>query len=222
MLNSVYSNLIADGAWITILKGLGVTVQISILAVFFGTILGALICMARLGKSKILSKAAAVFIEILRGSPVLMLLLLMYYVVFARSHMDAVWVAVITYSINFAAYAAELMRSALSATDKGQVEAARTLGFSGFAAFRLITLPQAAKVAGPVYQSAIINLIQWTSVVGYITITDLTKVINNFSARTMQPLFMIVTGMILYLALSYIVTGIFALLRLRRKDGSHE
>ena len=61
------------------------------------------------------------------------------------------------------------------------------------------------------YQSTIINLIQWTSVVGYVTITDLTRVINNISARTMQPLFMIIVGMIIYLGLSYLVTGIFAL-----------
>ena len=166
----------------------------------------------RRSKHKILSIPASIYIAVLRGSPVLMLLMLFYYVVFAKSNVDALVVAIITFGLNTAAYIAELMRSALDATDKGQVEAMRTLGFSGFQAFRYVTLPQAAEIAKPVYQSTIINLIQWTSVVGYVTITDLTRVINNISARTMQPLFMIIVGMLIYLGLSYLVMGIFALL----------
>ena len=148
-----------------------------------------------------------------------MLLLLLYYVVFARSPMEAWMIAVIAFGMNTAAYIAELMRSALDATDHGQVEAARTLGFSRWEAFRLITLPQAIKIARPIYQSTIVNLIQWTSVVGYVTITDLTRVINNISARTMQPLFMIIVGMLLYLALSYGVNILFALTDRKRNKG---
>lgn len=207
----IYKNLIAGGAWLTILTGLWVTVKISALSLLLGTILGAVVCAMRMSGIKPLRWLAQVYIAALRGSPVLMLLMLMYYVVFARSPLDAVYVAVAAFALNTAAHVAELMRSALSATDKGQVEAARTLGFSKLSAFRLITLPQAARIAKPVFQSTIVNLIQWTSVVGYVTITDLTRVINNISARTMQPLFMIVTGMLIYLALSYIVFGLFAL-----------
>ena len=110
-----------------------------------------------------------------------------------------------------AAYVAELLRSALMAVDKGQLEAARTLGFSKVQAFRLVAIPQIIQIAKPVYQSTIINLIQWTSVVGYVSITDLTRVINNTAARTMQPMITIIGGIILYLALSYIVHGIFSL-----------
>jgi polar amino acid transport system permease protein/polar amino acid transport system substrate-binding protein len=97
------------------------------------------------------------------------------------------------------------------ATDHMQAEAARTLGFSKFQAFMLITLPQAAKIAKPMYQANIVNLIQWTSIVGYVTITDLTRVINNIGSRTMQPLFMICVGVILYLAMAYVTYGLFAL-----------
>jgi polar amino acid transport system permease protein/polar amino acid transport system substrate-binding protein len=135
----------------------------------------------------------------------------MYYVVFAASGLDAVFVATAAFSLNISAHLAELMQSSLAATDHMQVEAARTLGFSKFQALRLITLPQAAKIAKPMYQSNIINLIQWTSVVGYVTITDLTRVINNIGSRTMQPLFMICTGVIMYLAMPYVTYGIFAL-----------
>ena len=147
----------------------------------------------------------------LRGTPVLMLLLLMYYGVLAKAGVTPVMVAVITFALNVSAHVAELLRSALEAADRGQAEAARTLGFSAWDTFRLITLPQVLRIAKPVYQSTIVNLIQWTSVVGYVTITDLTRVINNTASRTMQPLLTIIIGMLIYLALSYIVFGLFAL-----------
>lgn len=209
--NQIYSILLANGSWLTILKGLWQTIYISLLSLILGTIIGALVCWMRICKIKFLSYIAKFYIVVLRGSPVLMLLMLMYYVVFARSTLPAAYIAVVAFALNTAAHVAELMRSALSATDKGQVEAARTLGFSRINAFKLITLPQAAAIAKPVYQSSIVNLIQWTSVVGYVTITDLTRVINNISSRTMKPLFMIIVGMLLYLGISYFVNAMFAL-----------
>nr|MCR5526382.1 ABC transporter permease subunit [Lachnospiraceae bacterium] len=147
MAELIYKTLIEGGAWKTLLVGLGDTVKISVLALFFGTILGAGICAMRMSRIKALSLFARIYIAFFRGSPVLMVLMLMYYVIFAKIRLEAHMVAVLAYAMNSAAYIAELMRSALEATDKGQVEAARTLGFSGFDAFRLITLPQAAKVA---------------------------------------------------------------------------
>ena len=203
--------LIQGGSWKTILGGLWVTIQISALALLLGTVLGALICLLRTRKNPIARGIASVYIAVMRGTPVLMLLLLMYYGVFAKASVTPVMVAVITFALNVSAHVAELLRSALEAADKGQAEAARTLGFSAWDTFRLITLPQVLRVAKPVYQSTIVNLIQWTSVVGYVTITDLTRVINNTASRTMQPLLTILIGMLIYLALSYIVFGIFAL-----------
>ena len=213
----VYKIFIANGAWLTILNGLWATVQISALSLLFGTLLGALICFFRVGNIKPLKYFAQAYIAIIRGSPVLMLLMLLFYGVLARSGIEPLIVAVITFSLHTAAHVAELLRAALMAIDKGQVEAARTLGFSKFQAFRLVTMPQIMKIARPVYQSTIINLIQWTSVVGYVTITDLTRVINNIAARTMQPMITIIGGMIIYLALSYIVQGIFHLTEGRKK-----
>ena len=205
----IYNIFIKDGAWQTILNGLWATVQISALSLFFGTILGALICFFRVGKIKPLKFFAQIYIAIVRGSPVLMLLMLLFYGVFARSGFSPITVAVITFSLHTAAHVAELLRAALLAMDRGQVEAARTLGFSRWQTFKLVILPQIFHISKPVYQSTITNLIQWTSVVGYVTITDLTRVINNISARTMQPMITIIGGMIIYLALSYIVQGIF-------------
>ena len=203
--------LIQGGSWKTILGGLWVTVQISALALVLGTILGALICLQRTRRNPIARGIASIYIAVLRGTPVLMLLLLMYYGVLAKAGVTPVMVAVITFALNVSAHVAELLRSALEAADRGQAEAARTLGFSAWDTFRLITLPQVLRIAKPVYQSTIVNLIQWTSVVGYVTITDLTRVINNTASRTMQPLLTIIIGMLIYLALSYIVFGLFAL-----------
>lgn len=208
-METVFNIFIKDGAWLTILKGLSATVQISALSLLFGTLLGAGICFLRTSNFKPAKVFAKIYISVIRGSPVLMLLMLLFYGVFARTDLEPMTIAVITFAMHTAAYVAEILRSALMAVDTGQVEAARTLGFSKIQAFKLVTLPQITKIAKPVYQSTVINLIQWTSVVGYVSITDLTRVINNTAARTMQPMITIIGGMIIYLAISYVVTGIF-------------
>ena len=217
----LYRILIQGGSYLTILKGLRATVEISLYSLVFGTLLGAVVCALRMSRVKLLRFLAGMYIVILRGSPVLMLLMLMYYGVFARSSLEAQTIAVITFSMNTAAHVAELLRASISATDSGQVEAARTLGFSAWQAFRLVTLPQVVRIAKPVYQSAIINLIQWTSVVGYVSITDLTRVINNTASRTMQPMPTIIIGMLIYLAMAYIVHGLFALSEWRANHESY-
>jgi len=209
MAETLYIIFFKDGAWITILKGLWATVQISALSLLFGTLLGAAICFLRTSKFKPARLFAKVYIAVIRGSPVLMLLMLFFYGIFARTGLSPLTVAVITFSMHTAAYVAEILRSALMAVDRGQVEAARTLGFSKYQAFQLIALPQIVRIAKPVYQSTVINLIQWTSIVGYVSITDLTRVINTTAARTMQPMITIIGGILMYLALSYIVNAIF-------------
>ena len=209
--DKLYKILIQGGSWKTILGGLWVTIQISALALLLGTVLGALICLLRTRKNPVARGIASAYIAVLHGTPVLMLLLLLYYGVLARAGIAPVMVAVITFALNVSAHVAELLRSALEAADRGQAEAARTLGFSAWDAFRLVTFKQVLRIAKLVYQSTIVNLIQWTSVVGYVTITDLTRVINNTASRTMQPLLTISIGMLIYLALSYVVFGVFAL-----------
>jgi polar amino acid transport system permease protein/polar amino acid transport system substrate-binding protein len=163
-----------------------------------------------MSKIRILRKGSQFIIAVLRGSPVLLLLMVLYYVAFANSRIDPVIIAVIAFALNSGAHIAELMRSAVEAVDYRQLEAARMLGFSKTGAFFAITLPQAARIARPVYQSAIVNLIQWTSVVGYVTITDLTRTVNNIGARTGDPFFALFFGILIYLGLSYLVYAIFS------------
>lgn len=209
--DKLYKILIEGDSWLTILKGLAVTLEISFFSLLIGTLLGALVCLMRTRKNPVIRNIAAVYIAVLRGTPVLMLLLLLYYGVLAKTGLPPVMVAIITFALNVSAHTAELLRASINAADDGQREAARTLGLSAFDAFRFVTLPQVLRIAKPVYQSTIVNLIQWTSVVGYVTITDLTRVINNTASRTMQPFITISIGMLIYLAISYIIFGIFAL-----------
>lgn len=211
IVNSLYNNLIGGNAWLVLLNGLWVTLLISASGLLLGTIIGAILCAMRISDVGFLRTLSKIIIAFLRGSPVLLLLMVFYYVVFANSRIDAVYIAIIAFALNNGAHIAEIMRSALSAVDKKQLEAARMLGFSKFRAFLAITLPQAGRIAKPVYQNATINLIQWTSVVGYVTITDLTRTVNNIGARTGDPFFALFLGILLYLCLSYFVNFLFSI-----------
>lgn len=214
---SVQRNLLQGDAYLTVLQGLGVTILISALGLLLGTVCGAILCWMRMSRINLLKRGSQLFIAVLRGSPVLLLLMILYYVVFANSRINPVIIAVIAFALNSGAHIAELMRSALEAVDKKQLEAARMLGFSKSNAFLAITLPQAAKIANPVYQGTIVNTIQWTSVVGYVTITDLTRTVDSIGNRTGDPFFSLFFGVLLYLGLSYLVYGLFSL---GKKEGS--
>jgi polar amino acid transport system permease protein/polar amino acid transport system substrate-binding protein len=217
----VLNSVIADGAWQALLKGLLVTVRISAFGLLLGTALGALFCAARLSPRKIINVPAKAVISFLHGTPVLLLLMFIYFVVFGGILVDATLTAVIAFGLNSGAHIAELMRSALGGVDKMQVQAARMLGASRSLAFLYIALPHAVKIARPVYQNAIINLIQWTSIVGYVAITDLTRVVNDIGSRSGNPFLALFLGMLLYRTLSYLVYGIFALTEKREIKVMH-
>ena len=207
--DSFYNNLIAGDAWVVVLKGFLTTLVLSVSGLVFGTLLGALFCAARLSGRRLLEVPVRVLTTMLLGSPVTLLLMLLYYVVFAHSRTDAVVIAILAFTLHTGAHVSEIMRSSLGVLSRREWEASRMLGFSELAAFRYITLPQAWKVARPVYQNTTINLIQWTSVVGYVTITDLTRTLNNVGARTGDPFFALFFGILIYLGLSWAVKGLF-------------
>lgn len=186
-------------------SGLKTTLIITAAGMLLGTLLAAGLCAASRSRWRILQVAEQIYSVVIRGVPVLMLLLFLFYVAFARSGLPALTVAVIAFALNSAAHVDEIMKSALSAVDEGQAKAARTLGFSRWQAFRYVTLPQAFSVARPVYQSAVINTLQWTSVVGYITISDLTRVINQLGVRASKPFFSLFLGVVIYLLIGYLI-----------------
>jgi polar amino acid transport system substrate-binding protein len=202
---SFQSNIIHEKRYLLILDGLKTTVIISIFATLFGTLLGALVCFMRMAKSRLLSAPAKIYIAILRGTPVLVLLMLIFYVVFASVNINPVIVAVIAFGMNFAAYTAEIFRTGIEGVEKGQTEAGISLGFTKASTFLHIVLPQMVRRILPVYKGEFISLVKMTSIVGYIAVQDLTKASDIIRSRTFDAFFPLVMVAILYFLISWVL-----------------
>lgn len=204
--SSFVRTFVMESRWKLVVNGIGVTIFISILSAVFGTILGFLICLMRLSKNKVADAIAITYIRILQGTPMVVLLMILFYVVFARTGLDGVWVAIIGFGMNFGAYVSEMMRTGIEAVDKGQMEAALALGYTKPRAFFKIVVPQAARHFLPVYQGEFISLVKMTSVVGYIAIHDLTKASDIIRSRTYEAFFPLVTTAIIYFIIAWLLT----------------
>ncbi len=203
---SFHNNLIVEQRYRLILAGLETTAILSLLSAFWGTLLGLLVCWLSLAKSKLLNSIASVYVTILRGLPVLVLLLIIYYVVLARVNISPVLVAVVAFGMNFAGYAAEMFRSAILSIDRGQTEAGLASGFSAIQTFIHIVLPQAVRQVMPVYKGELISLVKTTSVVGYIAVEDLTKASDIIRSRTFDAFFPLLLVSLLYFILAGLLT----------------
>ncbi|QOX77976.1 ABC transporter substrate-binding protein/permease [Trichlorobacter lovleyi] len=200
---SFQSNIIQERRYLLIWDGFKTTVIISVFATLFGTLLGALICFMRMAKSRLLSAPARLYIAILRGTPVLVLLMLIFYVVFASVNINPVIVAVIAFGMNFGAYTAEIFRTGIEGVEKGQTEAGISLGFTRTSTFFQIVLPQMVRRILPVYKGEFISLVKMTSIVGYIAVQDLTKASDIIRSRTFDAFFPLVMVAILYFLISW-------------------
>lgn len=203
--NSFHSNIIQENRYLLILDGLKTTVIISIFSTLLGTLLGSLICFMRMSKRKILSLLARLYITILRGTPVLVLLMLIFYVVFASVDINPVLVAIIAFGMNFAAYVSEIFRTGIEGVDKGQTEAGIAMGFTKLQTFLLVVLPQTVQRILPVYKGEFISLVKMTSIVGYIAVQDLTKASDIIRSRTFDAFFPLIMVAILYFTISWIL-----------------
>ncbi|MEQ8175878.1 MAG: ABC transporter permease subunit [Syntrophomonadaceae bacterium] len=203
--DSFHNNMVVEQRYLLIIDGLKVTALISLLSVLFGTLLGALVCFMRMSKSRLLCTIARIYISILRGTPVLVLLMLIFYVVFASVNIDPVIVAVIAFGLNFGAYVSEMFRTAIESIDPGQTEAGIAGGFTPFQTFIYIVLPQAVRQVLPVYKGEFISLVKMTSVVGYIAVQDLTKASDIIRSRTFDAFFPLVMVAVLYFAMAYLL-----------------
>ena len=204
--NSFYSNIIHEKRYLLILDGLQTTVIISVFSTLFGTLLGGVVCFMRMSKRTALNLPAKVYIDILRGTPVLVLLMLIFYVVFASININAVAVSIIAFGMNFGAYVSEIFRSGIEGIDKGQSEAGLAMGFTKFQTFLFIILPQTVQRILPVYKGEFISLVKMTSIVGYIAVQDLTKASDIIRARTFDAFFPIVMVAILYFMIAWLLT----------------
>lgn len=215
---------ITGDRWKLYLEGLGVTLQIAFFAAILGTLFGTIVAMMKLstrknGKRSILSYIAQAYIDVIRGTPAVLQLLIMWFIVMANSK-NGVLVAVLSFGINSGAYVAEIVRAGIMAVDKGQMEAGRSLGLSKGQTMRYIILPQAIKNVLPPIGNEFVVLLKETAIVGYVSLTDLTRTANQIASRTYEPFMPLIGAAVIYFFTIKILTMLLELLerRLRRGD----
>ena len=212
---SFRKTFVEESRWQMILSGLGITVVISLCAAVAGSALGFGLCMVRRSRKKALSSLAAAFIRLIQGIPALVLLMVLYYVVFASTRISGVVIAILAFSINFGVYVSEMIRAGIDAVDKGQWEAASALGFGRTKTFARVIAPQAARHTLPVYKGELISMVKMTSVVGYIAVEDLTKATDLIRSRTFEAFFPLLVTAAIYFLLAWFLTFLLGRIELR-------
>lgn len=202
---SFHNNLIKERRYMLILEGLKQTLIITLFAAILGTIIGGLICAMRMSRRKSLNIIAKGYISIMRGTPLLVLLMIFFYVVFASTGLSATIVAIFTFALNMAAYSSEMFRTSILGVDRGQKEAGVALGFTKVQTFIYIVLPQAVKSVLPVYKGEVISLLKMTSIVGYIAVVDLTKASDIIRSRTFDAFFPLIMVAVIYFLLAWLI-----------------
>jgi polar amino acid transport system substrate-binding protein len=149
-----------------------------------------------------ISRTTRVFVDVVRGIPVLIILMIMFYVIFAEIHLSGVAVAVFSFGLFYGACFSEVFRTGMQSVDQGQWEAGAALGLNKLQVFRLIAFPQALKRIVPVFKGEVISLIKSTSIVGYVAVMDLTCVGDIIRTRTMDAFFPLILISIIYIILS--------------------
>lgn len=223
-ISSFQLNFIKDDRYMYLLRGLGNTLLIAVLAVLLGIVVGFLVAIIRATHDKhgglnILNFICKVYLTIWRGTPTMVQLLIMYYIILVSLN-SKIAVAVIAFGLNSAAYVAEIVRSGIMAVDEGQFEAGRSLGLNYGQTMRLIILPQAFKNVLPALANEFITLLKETSISGYIAIPDLTKGGDLIQSQTYDPFLPLFGVAIIYLVIVMILTaGVHKLeMRLRTNE----
>ncbi len=199
LITNFQSTFVAEGRWKMVVSGLGVTALISAGSFILATLGGALLCW--MGTRGAAARGfARAYVKVVTGIPVLVWLMLLYYVVFQGIDIPAVAVAVICFGLEAAAPLSKVFTAGLDSVDQGQTEAALAMGFSRGETFRRVVLPQAARSVWGLYSGQLTALIKGTSVVGYVAIADLTKVSDIIRSRTFQAFFPLVSTAIVYFA----------------------
>lgn len=221
---TLHNTFVVDNRYQMLVDGLGVTLIITFGALIIGIIIGSIIAIAKYfcddnKKLYFVSWICDLYTTVIRGIPVTVLLLVFFFVILVSA--DGITVAIIAFGINSGAYMAELIRSGLNAVDKGQMEAARSLGLSKGQAMAKIILPQAIKNILPAIGNECIALLKETSVAGYVAIVDLTKAATNIRNTTFDAVNPLIALALIYLLLVVVMTKLLNILerRLRKSDG---
>ena len=205
------------------LTGLQNTLIIAAAAIAIGVIIGSLVAIVRVyysqsGKLKALNNICGVYLAIFRGTPIVVQLLIVYYIIFASLD-NALLVAIITFGFNSGAYVAEIVRAGILAVDVGQLEAGQSLGLTYGKTMRLIILPQAIKNILPALGNEFVVLLKETSVAGFITVFDLARAGDYIRSRTMEPYFSLIFIALIYFVLVFVFSHLVKMLERRLRQG---
>ena len=215
--DSFSNNLIAEDRYRMILDGLQVTLIITLCSAILGTLLGGVVCWMRMNRRTWLQQVAKVYIDLMRGTPVLVLLMLMYYVVMAPMDATGMVVAIVTFAMNTSAYISEMLRTAIQGIDCGQTEAGLALGYTERQTFFKIVLPQVIRSVMPVYQGEVVSLLKGTSIVGYIAVADMTRASDLIRSRTFDAFFPLIVTAIIYFLMAWLIGMLLTSLVQRRR-----
>ena len=220
-----YANFIQDDRWLSLVRGLKVTIIVTLEALLLGVIIGFLVAIIRsyhdkTGRFKILDAVSKVYLTVIRGTPTMIQILIMYLVVFGSSSMDSIIIGGIAFGINSGAYVAEIIRSGIMSIPAGQTEAGRSLGLSYRQTMWLIIIPQAFKNVLPALVNEMIVLIKETAIIGYIGAQDLTKAAMVIQSRTFDAFMPLLAAAVIYLALVMLLT--FFMNKLERRLRTNE
>ena len=223
--DKLQETFLTDDRYMWLVDGLKTTVIITLGALAIGVVIGTLIAIVKYfcesnKKLRFFNWLCDLYTTVIRGIPVTVLLIAFFFVIFASAR-DGVPVAILAFGVNSGAYMAELIRSGINAVDKGQMEAARSLGLSKGQAMAKIVLPQAIKYILPAIGNEMIALLKETSVAGYVAVVDITKAATNIRNKTADAINPIIVLALVYLILVVGITRLLAILerRLRKSDG---
>ena len=216
--NRLYHTFIEDKNYMYIVNGLGNTLIITLGALLIGVVLGILIAVAKYysdgnRKLRFINLICDIYTTVIRGIPITVLLLIFFFIIMVSA--DGILVAIIAFGINSGAYMAELVRSGINAVDKGQMEAARSLGLSKWQAMKSIILPQAVKNILPAIGNECIALLKETSVAGYVAVVDMTRGANLIRNNTYDAFNPLILSALIYLVLVIGMTKLLSILERR-------
>ena len=208
MWDSFERTFLRENRWKLFLSGLSITFMITFISLILGSLGGFLVYRILRRGNKMFRGIWAFFASVMGRTPVVVILMILYYIIFGRSSLSSVWVSVIGFTALFICTVAELLKMGAGAVDNGQTEAARAMGYSARQTYLRIIFPQSIEHFLPAYKNEVITLVKATAIVGYIAVQDLTKISDLVRARTYEAFFPLIATAIIYYLLTLALTGL--------------
>ncbi len=204
--DTFYRCFIREDRYMLLLNGIGVTIKVSLLAVALGILIGLLIALCNLSHRKLLRGIGKVYTDVIRGTPSVTQLMIIYFVIFATVQWEKWIIAAIAFGINSGAYVSEIIRAGILSIDKGQTEAGRSLGLNGRQTMLSIVIPQAVKNIFPALCNEFIVLIKETAIVGYVGLMDIQKAGDFIKSATFEAFMPLIGTAVIYFVIIKLLT----------------